>query len=199
MHRSAWSTINLDWTNLILGFDYSCIQRSWSWHVSFILSYYLVIAWDQAPQSTPRLTSFTDIFPIWPPFLPLSFTAEPCPRLFPMVLCFCRCLWQDLISDAVYSRTGFSLTSLKPKASMKEPFVTKILVDFLFSEISGSEKLQTCSFPWIWWFSGSLLCLTKGPKANQNPSFTWCSDLRVTANQVIFHTFRKKHVASIHD
>ena len=138
-------------------------------------------------------------FPIWPPFLPLSFTAEPCPRLFPMVLCFCRCLWQDLISDAVYSRTGFSLTSLKPKASMKEPFVTKILVDFLFSEISGSEKLQMCSFPWIWWFSGSLLCLTKGPKANQNPSFTWCSDLRVTANQVIFHTFRKKHVASIHD
>ena len=30
--------------------------------------------------------------------------------------CFCRCLWQDLISDAVDIRTGFSLTSLKPKA-----------------------------------------------------------------------------------
>ena len=146
MHRSAWSTINLDWTNLILGFDYSCIQRSWSWHVSCILSYYLVIAWDQAPQSTPRLTSFADIFPIWPPFLPLSFTAEPCPRLFPVVLCFCRCLWQDLTSDAVYSRTGFSLTSLKPKASMKEPFVTKISVDFLLKSYKRVVVLEFNDF-----------------------------------------------------
>ena len=27
---------------------------------------------------------------------------------------------------------------------------------------------------------------------NQKPSFTWCSDLRVTANQIMFHTFREK-------
>ena len=37
--------------------------------------------------------------------------------LFPVVLRFGRCLRQDfiLISDAVYIRTSFSLTSLKPK------------------------------------------------------------------------------------
>ena len=34
--------------------------------------------------------------------------------LFPVVLCLCRCLWQDLISDACSS--SFSLTSLKPNA-----------------------------------------------------------------------------------
>ena len=34
--------------------------------------------------------------------------------------------------------------------------------------------------------------LTTGPKANQNPSITWCSDLRITANQIIFHTFQEK-------
>ena len=34
--------------------------------------------------------------------------------------------------------------------------------------------------------------LTTSPKANQKFSFTWCSDLRVTANQIIFHTFWEK-------
>ena len=34
--------------------------------------------------------------------------------------------------------------------------------------------------------------LTTGPKANQNPSFTWCNDLRVTANQIILHIFREQ-------
>ena len=110
------------------------------------------------------------IFSYLTPFLlPSSFTAEPGPRLFPVVLCFCRCLWQDLISDAVIVETVFlwPLWSLKLFSTAKEPFVTKISVDFLFSEfeISASEKLHTCSCPWMWWFSGSLLCLTTGPKA----------------------------------
>ena len=35
---------------------------------------------------------------------------------------------------------------------------------------------------WMWWFSDCLL-FTTGPKANQNPSFTLFSDLRVPANQ----------------
>ena len=34
--------------------------------------------------------------------------------------------------------------------------------------------------------------LTKGPKANQNPSLTCCSNLWGKANQIIFHTFREK-------
>ena len=34
-----------------------------------------------------------------------------------------------------------------------------------------------------------------GPKANQNPAITWCthcSDLEITANQIIFHIFQQK-------
>ena len=89
-----------------------------------------------------------------PFFLPSSITAEPGPRLFPVVLCFCRCLWQDLISDSVIVETVFFffLWSLKLFSTAKEPFVTKISVDFLFSEfeISASEKLHTCSCPWMW-------------------------------------------------
>ena len=34
--------------------------------------------------------------------------------------------------------------------------------------------------------------LTKGPKANQNPSLTCCSNLWGKANQIIFHTFWEK-------
>ena len=38
------------------------------------------------PQVTPRLASFSDIFPIWPRFLPFSPTAEPDPRLMTVTL-----------------------------------------------------------------------------------------------------------------
>ena len=41
-------------------------------------------------------------------------------------------------------------------------------------------------------FLVAFYVLTTDPKANQNPSFTWCSDLRVTANQIILHTFRNQ-------
>ena len=34
--------------------------------------------------------------------------------------------------------------------------------------------------------------LTTGPRANQNPSFTWFNDLQVTANQIILHIFREQ-------
>ena len=123
--------------------------------------------------------------------MPFSFTAESGPRLFPVVLCFCRRLWQDLISDAVYIRTGFSLTSfwsLKLFSTAKEPFVTKISVDFLFSEISGSEKhvvVRECDdflVPCYVWR------LTLKPIKIRH---LWCSDPRVIANQIIFHNFWK--------
>ena len=34
--------------------------------------------------------------------------------------------------------------------------------------------------------------LMTGPKANQTPSFTRCSDLQVTANQIILHIFQEQ-------
>ena len=143
--------------------------------------------------------------PFDPVYLPFSFTADFTAELVPGYFLWfyvsvgvCGRIWYRMpfIVEPVFL---WPLWNLKLFSTAKKPFVTKILVDFLFSEISGSEKLHTCSCPWMWWFSGSLTCLTTGPKAKQSPSFTWCSDLRVTANQVIFHTFREKHVASIHD
>ena len=76
-----------------------------------------------------------------PFFLPSSFIAEPGPRLFPVVLCFCRCLWQDLISDSVIVETVFlwPLWSLKLFSTAKEPFVTKIF----FSPSSKSVHLKS--------------------------------------------------------
>ena len=172
-----------------------------------------MLAWDKAPNwgkkkkkspippspIHPSARIARRYFPIWPPFfLPSSFTAEPGPRLFPAVLCFCRCLWQDLISDAVIVETVFlwPLWSLKLFSTAKEPFVTKISVDFLFSEfeISASEKLHTCSCPWMWWFLVPCYVWRQALKPNKIRS-----DLRVTANQIIFHTLRENRVAYIHD
>ena len=41
-------------------------------------------------------------------------------------------------------------------------------------------------------FQIACYVLTTGPKTNQNTLFAWCSGLRVTANQIIFHTLREK-------
>ena len=41
-------------------------------------------------------------------------------------------------------------------------------------------------------FLAACYVLMTGPKVNPNPSFTWCSDLQVTANQIILHTFRNQ-------
>ena len=80
------------------------------------------------------------------------------------------------------------LWSLKLFSTAKEPFVTKISVDFLFSEISGSEKnvvvLECDDFlvPYYVWR------LTLKPI---KICHLWCSDPRVIANQIIFHNFWK--------
>ena len=82
--------------------------------------------------------------------------------LFPVVLCFCRCLWQDFFS---------------PESQ----------------DLNSYVQAFTYSCLWMWWFFDRLLCFEDiGPRANQNHSFTLCSDLRVTANQIIFHTSCEK-------
>ena len=91
-----------------------------------------------------------------------------------------------VFDKAVYIKTGFSLTpfwSLKLFSTAKEPFNK----DFSFFSFLRNT--------WIWIATYYATCyvLTTGPKANQNLSFTWCSDVRVTANrQIIFHTFLEK-------
>lgn len=119
--------------------------------------------------------------------------------LFLVVLCycFCTCLWKNLISDAVYIRTGFSWTSWNPQAFLKglKNLSIKISVSFLFSEIPDLEsyfRVVVCKSNN---FLVTCYVLMTGLKANQNPSITWCthcSDLEITANQIIFHIFQQK-------
>ena len=69
--------------------------------------------------------------------------------LFPVVLCYCMCLWQDLISDAIYIRTDFLLPlwSLKLFSTAKEPFNKDFSFFSYFSgKIPGSEKLHATWF-----------------------------------------------------
>ena len=100
--------------------------------------------------------------------------------LFPVVLCLCRCLWMPFILELVFL---WPLWSLKLFSTAKEPFNK----DFSFFSFLRNT--------WIWIATYYATCyvLTTGPKANQNLSFTWCSDVRVRANrQIIFHSFLEK-------
>ena len=107
--------------------------------------------------------------------------------LFILVLCFCRCLW-------LFTRRFFFVLfeALNFLVWLRNLSI-KIFVSFLFSEIPGSEYqymrgvVRRCDY-----FLIVCYVLTTGSKAIQNTSFRWCSDLRVTANQIIFHTFREK-------
>ena len=85
------------------------------------------------------------------------------------------------------------LWSLKPFSTAKEPFNKDFSFFSNFSPKSGVLK----SYVGVVVHKGNNFLvtsyvLTTGPKANQNPSITWCSDLRITANQIIFHTFQEK-------
>ena len=71
------------------------------------------------------------------------------------------------------------------KCSYKPILKEKIHV--LMQVCQLDTKSHNC-FAWV---------LMTGPKANQNPSITWCthcSDLQITANQIIFHIFQEKPV-----
>ena len=74
------------------------------------------------------------------------------------------------------------LWSLKLFSTATEPFNK----DFRFFSFLRNTWI------WITTYFATCYVLTTSPKANQNLSFTWCSDLRVTANQIIFHTFLEK-------
>ena len=123
--------------------------------------------------------------------------------LFPVVLCFCKCLWiwsrMLFISEPVFL---WPLWSLKLFSTAKDPF-NKDFTFFSLLQNPGSEKLHACSQCVVVHecddFMVTCYVLTTGPKANQNTSFTWCSDLQVSANQIIFHTFWKKSRDYIHD
>ena len=129
-----------------------------------------------------------------PVYLPFSFTADFTTELVPGYF-----LWFYVsvgVCDRIWSRIPFieepvflwPLWSLKLFSTAKEPFVTKISVDFLFSEISGSEKhvfVRECDdflVPYYVWR------LTLKPIKIRH---LWCSDPRVIANQIIFHNFWK--------
>ena len=93
------------------------------------------------------------------------------------------------ISELVFL---WPLWSLMLFSTTKEPF-NKDFSFFFFSPKSWDLK----SFMSVVVRKGNnflVTCyvLTNGPKANQNPSITWCSDLRATATQINFHTFQEK-------
>lgn len=82
------------------------------------------------------------------------------------------------------------LWSLKHFVMAKEPFNK----DFSFL---SPKSLNLKSYMYVVVcecddFLVACYVLTKGPKANQNPSLTCCSNLWGKANQIIFHTFREK-------
>ena len=69
------------------------------------------------------------------------------------------------------------------KCSYKPILKEKIHV--LMQAFQLDTEIHYC-FAWV---------LMTGPEANQNPSITWCthcSDLQITANQIIFHIFQEK-------
>ena len=102
--------------------------------------------------------------------------------------------WMPFILKPIFL---LPLWSLKHFSTAKEPFNKDIFsfFSFLFSgKIPGSQKLHACSVLVFECEDFLVACyvLTTGPKANQTPSFTWCSDLRVTANQIILHIFQEQ-------
>ena len=106
-------------------------------------------------------------------------------HVFPVVLCFCRCIVVTGFDLGCHLALVFlwPLWSLKLFRMAKEPFQKRSLELNSYIHV----VVRDCdNFP--------IACyvLTTGPKANQNPSFTWYSDLWVTANQIIFHTFWEK-------
>ena len=106
-----------------------------------------------------------------------------------MVLTFCRCL--------IWSGVGCRLAAvfLRPLWSLKERLKNlwmKILVLFFSPKSLDLNSYMHLVVGECYDFLIACYVLTTGPKANQKPSFKWCSDLRVTANQIMFHTFREK-------
>ena len=86
------------------------------------------------------------------------------------------------------------LWSLKLFSTAKEPFNKDI---FSFFSFLWQKSLDLKSYMHVLVFEREdflVACyvLMTGPKANQTPSFTWCSDLRVTANQIILHIFQEQ-------
>ena len=164
-----------------------------------------MLAWDHAPNwGKKKRKSSISSFPIRPSariarryfsyLTPLFYLFPSLRSLVPGYF-----LWFYVsigVCDRIWSRMPFieepvfpwPLWSLKLFSTAKEPFVTKISVDFLFSEISGSEKnvvvLECDDFlvPYYVWR------LTLKPI---KICHLWCSDPRVIANQIIFHNFWK--------
>ena len=143
------------------------------------------------PQSTPRLTSLADIFPIQPPFFAFFLHCGAfCPGYFLwfyVSVGVCDRIWSrmPLIEEPVFL---WPLWSLKHFSTTKEPFVTKISVDFLFSEISGTEKHVVVSECDDFLVPCYVWRLTLKPIKIRH---LWCSGPRVIANQIIFHNFGK--------
>ena len=89
------------------------------------------------------------------------------------------------------------LWSLKHFSTAKEPSISvKIFsVSFLFFSLAKSLDLKSYMHVVVFECEDFLVAcyvLMTGPKANQTPSFTWCSDLQVTANQIILHIFQEQ-------
>ena len=134
-----------------------------------------------SPQSTPR-RYFSYLSPIFCLFPSLRSLVPGYFLWFYVSVGVCDRIWSRMpfIEEPVFL---WPLWSLKLFSTAKEPFVTKISVDFLFSENSESEKhvvVRECDdflVPCYVWR------LTLKPIKIRH---LWCSDPRVIANQIFF-------------